>query len=115
MAFLDFNKASALNPKVRVIKNTLVYCQVKLGQRKEVENNLKSLAEIPENFVIKAMIYVALGDKEHALHYLEKRAETGIIPSDMKVLPHLYFLHGDKRFEAILQKFGLGGPIIYPQ
>lgn len=114
-AFLDFNKASALNPKVRVIKNTLVYCQVKLGQRKEVEDYLKSLPDIPRNHIIKAMIYVALDDKEQALNYLEKSEQIGSIPSDMKVLPHLNILQGNKRFEGILQKFGLGGPIIYPQ
>ncbi len=115
LALMYFNKASELNPKVRIIKNTSVYCQVKLGQRKEVEDFLKSLADIPENYSIKAMIYASFEDRENTLRYLEKRAETGSIPSDMKVLPTLNFLHGDKRFEALLQKFGLGEPIVYPQ
>lgn len=113
-ALRDFNKASAINPKVRILRNTSVYCQVKLGQRKEVENYLASLADLPENYIIKAMIYVAFGDKENAFHYLEKRAQTGSIPTDMKVLPHLNFLHDDKRFEVLLQKFGLTGPVVYP-
>lgn len=110
-----YNRAAELNPKVKVIRNTLVYCQVKSGKRKEVEDYLKSLEDIPENYIIKAMIYASFGDKQNSMHYLEKRAETGIIPTDMKVLPVLNFLHGDKRFEVLLQKFGLGGPIIYPQ
>lgn len=115
LALMYFNKASELNPKVRIIKNTSVYCQVKLGQRKEVEDYLKSLADVPENYSIKAMIYASFEDRENTLRYLEKRAETGSIPSDMKVLPMLNFLHDDRRFEALLQKFGLGEPIVYPQ
>lgn len=113
-ALRDFHRASELNPNVRVIRNASVYCQVKLGQRKEVENYLKSLADIPENYIIIAMIYVALDDREHALYYLEKSAALDTIPTDMKVLPMLNSLHGDKRFEAILKKFGLDGPLVYP-
>ncbi|GAB3523330.1 hypothetical protein GCM10027442_49760 [Emticicia fontis] len=115
LALKEFNKARALNPEVKIIEYFIFYCKARLREVREVNNYLASLADKSENYPALAMIYMGLDDKEHALYYLQKKAKTGTIPTDLKVMPIYNILHGDKRFEEILKKFDLSGPIIYPK
>lgn len=39
--------------------------------------------------------------------YLQKMADAGTIPTDLKVMSPYKTLRNDKRYEAVLQKFGL--------
>lgn len=57
------------------------------------------------NELAKHCLY--LGDKEQALHWMEKSfAERGDVPVLMKTLPSYDLLHGDERFNKLLQRAG---------
>jgi hypothetical protein len=53
-----------------------------------------------------AVIYLALGEKDQALDWLEKdaREQTGFEINFIKVDPYLDSLRGDPRFEALAAK-----------
>ncbi|MFQ5677755.1 MAG: hypothetical protein ACE5G1_17835, partial [bacterium] len=55
-----------------------------------------------------APIYAALGEKEQALDWLERayEARLGFLVG-VKVDPDYYPLHGEPRFQALLEKMGL--------
>jgi class 3 adenylate cyclase/TolB-like protein len=61
----------------------------------------------PSPFSI-ASIYVALGDKDKAFEWLERGYETRfIVMPSLRVTPTFKALHGDPRFDALLQKMNL--------
>jgi TolB-like protein/AraC-like DNA-binding protein/tetratricopeptide (TPR) repeat protein len=106
-AMKELNKSHELNPSVKTVEYQIIYCKAKLGQVKEVNDYLKTLADIPENYTAFTIIYAGLGDKERSMSYLQKNAALGVIPTDLKVQPFYKILHNDRRYEAVLQKFGL--------
>lgn len=114
-ALIDLNKSYTLSPSVGITNNMIVFCKGKLGQTEEVNIFLKSLADIPENYQGFIIANASLGNKEQAMYYLQKMADSGIIPTDLKVMPFYKILHNDKRYEAILQKYGLLTPDISTQ
>jgi hypothetical protein len=48
-----------------------------------------------------------MGDKENALHFLEKGVVEHDINFDMNTDPDFYFLHADPRYAALLRRMGL--------
>ena len=114
-ALQSMNRAIELGPSIKILKHMATYCKSKAGQTKEVTDYLKSLADVPENYSAFIMLYAGLGDKERAMRYLQKMADTGVIPTDLKVMPIYKTLRNDKRYEAILQKYGLLSPDISTQ
>lgn len=106
-AFQSISRAIELGPSVKILKHTAMFCKSKAGQTQEVNDYLKSLADIPENYSAFIMLYAGLGDKEQAMRYLQKMADVGGIPTDLKVMPYYKILRNDKRYEVVLQKFGL--------
>lgn len=106
-AFQSMNRAIELGPSIKILKHMAMFCKGKAGQTKDVNDYLKSLAEVPENYGAFIMLYASLGDKEQAMKYLQKMADAGSIPTDLKVMPTYKILRIDKRYEAVLQKFGL--------
>ena len=63
------------------------------------------------DFIIQqdiAPIYADLGEKDQALDWLERayQARLGFLVG-VKVDPGLYPLHGEPRFQALLEKMGL--------
>ena len=107
IALRELTKAQQLNPSVKGIEAALVYTQACLGQTATAKAYLSSLPEVPDNYSYFAMVYAGLNDKKNCLYYLEKMATLGKIPTDVKVSPFFHFLRGDKRFDALLQRFGL--------
>lgn len=103
----SMNRAIELGPSIKILKYMAMFCKGKAGQTKDVNDYLKSLANIPENYGAFIMLYASLGDKEQAMKYLQKMADSGAIPTDLKVMPIYKILRNDKRYEAVLQKFGL--------
>jgi TolB-like protein/AraC-like DNA-binding protein len=106
-ALKTLEESAQLNPHVKALKYHIAYCKAKLGRTQEVNDFLKTLPEIPDNYSGFVIVYAGLGDKERAMHYLQKCADTDYLPFDLKVLPFYEILHQDQRYEAILQKFGL--------
>jgi TolB-like protein/AraC-like DNA-binding protein/tetratricopeptide (TPR) repeat protein len=106
-ALNELEKSHQLNPNVKSIKYHIIFCKGKLGRTQEVQDFLKMLPEIPDNYAGFVVAYAGLGDKERAMQYLEKCADAGMLPFDLKVLPFYDLLRQDQRYQAILQKFGL--------
>jgi TolB-like protein/tetratricopeptide (TPR) repeat protein len=81
-----------------------------MGRPEEARQALTALDELEKHryvdFFWRALLYLGLGDKDRALHFLEQSYannegyEIGLI----KVDPMLDSLHGDPRFEALVQK-----------
>ncbi len=106
-ALKNVEKADQLNPGIKSIGYQIVYYKARLGRVDEVNSFLKNLPELPENYISRAVIFAGLGDKKQSLYYLQKGADRGLIPTDIKVFPFLTVLHKEPQFKSILQKFGL--------
>lgn len=109
MALKEFNKSHELNPKVKIVNHLVYFCKAKLGMEKEVNEYLKTLS-LPDNYTGFIVIHAGLGNKELAMTYLQQNAALGNIPTDLKVMSYYQIFQGDKRYEAILEQFGLGVP-----
>jgi tetratricopeptide (TPR) repeat protein len=106
-ALKELEYAHKLNPKVKAINNQILYCKAKMGNLTEVNKFLGQVPDLPINYSTLAIVYAGLGDKEKAMTFIQKNADLGNIPTDIKISPFFKILHNDIRFEAILQKFGL--------
>ncbi len=114
-ALQSVNRAVELGPGIKILKHMAMFCKSKAGQTKEVNDYLQSLPDVSENHSAFVMLYAGLGDKEQAMKYLQKMADAGTIPTDLKVMTFYKSLHHDKRYETVLQKFGLLAPDISTQ
>lgn len=106
-ALNEFKICLRLYPKSISFQTMINYCQAKVGQTAQVSSFLEVLPEIPENYKNFGVIYAGLGNKELCLKYLEKAADANNTPNSLKVTPLFRFLHGDTRFNKILEKAGL--------
>ena len=90
----------------------LAYIYALAGRRYEAIKILNYLkARSKREFVspdVLAQIYTGLGDKDHAIAWLEKGYEQrSDFTSLLKVLPELDPLRSDPRFEALVRRVGL--------
>jgi TolB-like protein/Tfp pilus assembly protein PilF len=107
-AIEEFRKAARITDQSSSFAQLGQAC-ARAGQREEAQQILarlleKSRTQYVSGWVI-AVIYVGLGDKAHALDALENAynqhaSELPLIKYD----PYLDDLHGDPRFEALVQK-----------
>jgi tetratricopeptide (TPR) repeat protein len=111
-AIAEYKKAIALNddPLPRAL---LGHLYAKLGRKDEALAILKQLHELRESSKGRyvspynlALIHIGLGQKNEAIQLLEKTYEErdGCNIAFLKVEPMLDPLHGDPRFEALVQK-----------
>ena len=84
----------------------------RMGRKEEALEIARELEAIfGETYIIPewiAAVYAAVGDKEHAYTWLERGLEersSGVII--LQVLPGLRTLHGEQRFNEILERVGL--------
>jgi adenylate cyclase len=110
-AMKEFTKSDSLYPGNRQIETYQLYCRARLGDRAPAEALLRQLTDAPDEYVYKAILSAGLLDRETCLRYLELGAPLGIAPEYLKISPIYRFLHGDPRFEAVLQQLGLSGPV----
>ncbi|MFN3847969.1 MAG: FlgO family outer membrane protein [Spirosomataceae bacterium] len=106
-AISHLTKAKELNPTAKGVDAAIAYAQACMGQYAAAKTYLTTLPNIPDNYTYFAMVYAGLKDKENTLKYLEQMATFKQTPTDVKVLPFFKFLHGDKRFNELLKRFGL--------
>lgn len=106
-ALKEFKTADSMNPSMKPIESYLAFCQAKLGQKAAVKTYLASLTPTPDNYDGFAIAYAGLNDKEQCFHYLQLSAAQGHLPEYFKVSPFFTFLHNDRRFNELLQPFGL--------
>lgn len=106
-ALKDFKTSDSMSPNTKSIQSYIAYSQGKLGQLSLVKTYLASLSPTPDNYDWFAIAYAGLNDKEQCFHYLQLAAAQGHLPEYFKVSPFFKFLHNDKRFNELLQQFGL--------
>lgn len=102
-----FKTSIALEGEDLYTQALVSYCKAKLGEKAAVETFIQSLPDVPESKKYVAIAYAGLEDKELCLKHLELAAAINDSPLYIKVSPLFKFLHGEPRFEAILQKLGL--------
>jgi TolB-like protein/tetratricopeptide (TPR) repeat protein len=108
-AVVEYQRASELNDDPRVLA-FIGHAMASTGKQNEAREILAKLTEIARTRYVSgysfAVIYLALGEKDHAVDWLEKdaREQTGFEVNFIKVDPYLDPLRGDPRFEALVQK-----------
>jgi len=108
-AVAEYEKATALNDDP-VPQALLGHLYAKMGRKDEARRILQRLRDSPKERYVSpylfAMIHLGLGEKDRAIDFLEKTYEDrdGYNIAFIKVDPFLDLLHGDPRFEALVQK-----------
>jgi TolB-like protein/Flp pilus assembly protein TadD len=108
-AIAEYRKAVELNDDPYVLA-LLGQAYARAGQREEAQKILARLNEEAKSRYVHAysfaLMYLALGDKERALDEMERayRERGGNDIMYIKVDPMLDDLHGNPRFEALVQK-----------
>ena len=105
----EYQKALALNDDPRVLA-FVAHAKASMGHKTEAREILAQLATAMKTRYVSgysfAVIYLALGEKDQALDWLEKdaREQTGFEINFIRVDPYLDSLRGDPRFEALAAK-----------
>jgi TolB-like protein/Tfp pilus assembly protein PilF len=108
-AIAEYRKAVELNDDPYVL-GLLGQAYARAGQREEAQKILARLSEEAKSRYVHAysfaLMYLALGDKEHAIDEMERayRDRAGYDVFMIKVDPMLDDLRGDPRFEALVEK-----------
>jgi adenylate cyclase len=108
-AIAEYEKAKQLGDNTYV---STLYAQAKTlaGDKDAARRMLSDLDKISQQREVvgylRALLYLSLNNKDEALHWLEQDYEErdGSNISTIKVDPLLLSLHGDPRFEALVQK-----------
>jgi tetratricopeptide (TPR) repeat protein len=105
----EFEKACDLSGGVSFAVGALGNAQAVVGNRDEASRMLQQLLDESEreriNYYQIALIYAGLHDNESALLWLEKASEArdAFLPMLVKVDPRMHLLHGDARYQRVLQ------------
>jgi TolB-like protein len=108
-AIAEYQKASAISNDLAPL-GYLSHVYGKLGRRDEAQRILNKLLEIRKQRYTEAyftaLVYLGLGNRDEALHYLELSYQDrdGYNIGPIRVDPFLSELHGDPRFEALAEK-----------
>jgi TolB-like protein len=106
-AIAEYHKAFELNDDP-VVLAMLAHAQAGIGKQIEARHILAQLTQEAKARYVSAyafaVIYLALGEKDQALDWLEKAARdhAGTFINLVKVDPYLDPLRGDPRFEALV-------------
>jgi serine/threonine protein kinase/tetratricopeptide (TPR) repeat protein len=112
-AVLEFEKARDLSGGASLAVGALGNAYAVIGNVDEASKILQQLLERSErehtDYYQIALIYAGLGDKENALLWLEQACEgrDGFLPLLGKVDPRLQALHGEARYQNVLQRLRL--------
>ncbi len=105
-ALAEYKKAAELDDDP-IVLGLIAHAYAKLGERDQALKLLAELQQVAAHryvpFSTFAGIYMALGEKDKAIDYLE-RAYRDRALSNIKVDPMLDPLRGDPRFEALVAK-----------
>jgi TolB-like protein len=106
-AIAEYHKAFELNDDP-VVLAMLAHAEAGIGKQSEARHILAQLTQEAKARYVSAyafaVIYLALGEKDQALDWLEKAARdhAGTFINLVKVDPYLDPLRGDPRFEALV-------------
>jgi TolB-like protein/Tfp pilus assembly protein PilF len=108
-AIEEYQKARALNDDPWVLA-LLGHAYASSGNKTEAAKILEQLKELSKQRYVSAyslaVVYLGLGDKKEALHWLQKSYQdrAGYDIGCIKVDPFLDPLRGDPRFDALVEK-----------
>jgi serine/threonine-protein kinase len=107
----ELQVAARLSGDVPVYRCSLARAYILSGNTMEAQKILKEVRVIadaePRGFGSSlAALYLTMGDTNQALHWLEETAPGDIQANWLRVDPAYDALHGNPRFEAILQRIG---------
>lgn len=102
-----FKKSKDLNTDDVSVQSHWCFSQARQGRTASTFELLKKLQEKPETYLEFAALYAGLSDKKNTLKYLALSAKYRITPNYLKLNPLFSFLHGEPRFEVILDELGL--------
>jgi adenylate cyclase len=108
-AVAEYQKALELSDDPRVLAS-LGHAEASIGRQNEARAMLKQLTEVAKTRYVSdygfVVIYLALGEKDQALEWLEKdaRERSGFEINFIKVDPYLDPLRGSPRFDALASK-----------
>jgi serine/threonine protein kinase/Tfp pilus assembly protein PilF len=115
----DLPRAIAECERARETETTILWPLAELahayavsGRKREAEEILKQLKDRSKLSYVPAYnfaeIYIGLGEKEHALAFLEKAyADRSMLLTFLKVDPQFDSLHSEPRFKDLLRRVGL--------
>lgn len=107
-AILEYDRVLRLNPGIPSVENARTYCLGRLGHHQEVLAYIDAHQDrIPEHYIARAVAYSGLKDAEASLSFLKAAADSGVIPTDIKVDMKFDLLRDQPGFIEIIQKFGL--------
>jgi tetratricopeptide (TPR) repeat protein len=112
-ALSEYQKRAALDPRpvtdLTLLAKTYAFSGDKPKARKLLAEALKqNVGEGDLHAIIFASVYIALGDKDEALNWLEKAYENrdwSLL--QLKVTPHWDPLRSDPRFQNLVRRVGL--------
>jgi len=112
-ALASMQKATGLSPSLN-FKASLGHTYAAAGKRREVQSVIDALAEQSKQRYVPAyyfaLIYVGLGDKDRAFHWLEKAfEERSTLLAYLRLDPRLAGLRSDPRFADLIRRIGLSG------
>jgi TolB-like protein/AraC-like DNA-binding protein len=105
-AIKEFQKVDSMS-KDNTATYAITFCQAKLGERAAPLNFISVQPKTSTGYRNMAYAYAGLGDKDNCLKYLNLLTQEDILPNYVMVDPYFKLLHGDKRFNDLLLKFGL--------
>jgi TolB-like protein/DNA-binding winged helix-turn-helix (wHTH) protein/Flp pilus assembly protein TadD len=110
-AIKEFQTASSLDPNPSYVAD-LARAYALAGRKAEARHTLAQLTSLSSHMYVHpygvALVYVAMGDKDSALDWLEKaRKERCWTLTYLNVDPRVDPLRGDPRFQMLIHRVGL--------
>jgi len=110
-AIVEYEKALQLGGPGEELRGFVGYLYAVAGNRKEagrvLENLKRAWPKKTHAALDIALVYAGLADKERALYWLQRANEAKVSDlSDLGQDPHFRRLHGDPRFETLVQQVG---------
>ena len=103
-------RVAALEPGTPHALATLGYVYARAGRRREAEAQLGALLQLPTPSPFRiATVYLALGDRDRALDFIEKAVDDRDDHANwLAVTPMFHELRADPRYLRALRRAGLG-------
>ncbi|NBC26664.1 MAG: protein kinase [Bacteroidetes bacterium] len=96
-----------INPNDPLVSIDLAGYQAKIGDEEKARDNIETALELaPDNTLvmfIAGTAYEQMGDREEALHWIEKAIEHGHSKSEIMNQPDLQDLISDERFQRLIE------------
>jgi TolB-like protein/Tfp pilus assembly protein PilF len=107
-ALQELQTAIAFSKDLPKYQSSLGYIYVLIGKKDEAVKIVTELEETEGAWYYAAIVYAALGDKDHAFQCLEKSYKEHLTGMPyLKIKPEFDSLRPDPRFKALLKKINL--------